>query len=152
MRKLVPSRVEGRAGRVLSSLKWIGEAIRRGKACWLISKRRCVVITRARDVRTRLLAASRGDDGWEVGGGGGARFKTTFHARDGAKNGEMFVRFTSYRVNHACARYRCAITMRTSETYVIRCCPLSEPPSNQYFSNGFKTATDSSYLRSTVGK
>lgn len=78
------------------------------------------------------------------GGGGGARFKTTFHARDGAKNGEMFVRFTSYRVNHACARYRCAITMRTKP---IRSCPLSEPPSNQTFSNGFKTATDSSYSR-----
>lgn len=68
-------------------------------------------------VRTRLGGAT-------TVGGGRRRWRAVQDhipfARGGAKNGEMFVRFTtSYRVNHACARYRCAITMRTNETYAI---------------------------------
>lgn len=82
----------------------------------LISKRRSNALLHAMYVRVHELATV---------GGGRRRWRAVhdhipFARGGGAKNGEMFVRFTtSYRVNHACARYRCAITMRTNETYAI---------------------------------
>lgn len=113
-------RESGRAGRVLSSLKRIGEPIRRGKACWLISKRRSnalCVITRARDVRTRLRAASRGDNGgrWEAEVVRGSRpHSMPVMAQKTVKcSFALLLTVLTTRARDTDARSRCARTKRT---------------------------------------